>query len=168
MATNTITFLPYSVRFQEALSLLCTEKPAIELCVSWIERQNEELQGWVASHLRADWAQGIGTIDAARLMAELCEEGRPEMLSEAGERVARYLVKTPILMIRRGNSWRPKSCPPELDVKDIMEFRSRGLAVLDHEMKLRLSGEYSLPAYLRTEQELISSSPETRARMSGL
>ena len=65
----------YTQRFAQALGFLCTKEPPFEMCEAWLFSDDERLQEWALEHVRASWAQGIGTIDAAREMAEHCEEG---------------------------------------------------------------------------------------------
>lgn len=65
----------YTERFVQALGLLCTKEPPAEMCEAWLFSDDERLQEWAIEHARMTWAQGIGTIDAAREMAEHCEEG---------------------------------------------------------------------------------------------
>lgn len=64
-------------RFQDALTLLCGERPAESLCREWMQDVNDDLQGWVLHHISpiTPWATGIGTIDAAWAMASEPEEG---------------------------------------------------------------------------------------------
>jgi hypothetical protein len=64
-------------RFQDALTLLCGERPSQAMCQEWLLDLNDDLQGWVIDHLSplVPWATGIGTIDAAYAMAEEPEEG---------------------------------------------------------------------------------------------
>ena len=65
-------------RFQDALTLLCGERPDESLCREWMQDVNDDLQGWVLHHISpiTPWATGIGTIDAAWAMASEPEEGK--------------------------------------------------------------------------------------------
>lgn len=66
----------YTDRFVEAMGLLCTETPPKAMCEAWLFAEDEELQHWVMEgRHKAEWATGIGTIEAAEHMAEHCEEG---------------------------------------------------------------------------------------------
>jgi hypothetical protein len=70
----------FTDRFIAALGALCKSKPPADLCAAWIcDPDSEELQHWVASNARFEWASGIGTIDAAMAAAEHCIEGRPDL-----------------------------------------------------------------------------------------
>jgi hypothetical protein len=66
----------YIDRVVEALTLLCGGKaPARELVVAWEENTSEELQSWAVCNVAAPWGTGIGTIEAAQVMADTPEEG---------------------------------------------------------------------------------------------
>lgn len=66
----------YLDRFIEALTLLCGgNQPPREMAHEWETGVGEDLQDWAASHTKLPWAQGIGTIEAAQLMADTPEEG---------------------------------------------------------------------------------------------
>jgi hypothetical protein len=74
--------ITYTERFATALAALCTARPPMSMCADWIcDPDSEELQQWVLTHMRLEWAQGIGLIDAAHQAAQHCEEGRPELTS---------------------------------------------------------------------------------------
>jgi hypothetical protein len=67
----------YLDRLIEALTLLCggTEPPR-EMVHEWERGSGEELQDWAANNTKIRWAQGIGTIEAAQVMADTPEEGQ--------------------------------------------------------------------------------------------
>jgi hypothetical protein len=67
----------YLDRFVDALELLCTARPDRDLCEEWLRHApgSERLQDWAVDHTRANWGTGIGTIEAAEVMAENPEEG---------------------------------------------------------------------------------------------
>ena len=118
----------------------------MEMCRCWIDGVDERLQDWVGGHLRLGWAQCIGVIDSASLLADLCEEGRHEMLTEGGERVVRRLLHKPIKMIARKNVWQPEDCPANLTPADIMDLLLNNIVVLDGNQMLRLSDHVAMPA----------------------
>ena len=64
-------------RLQDALTLLCGERPSESLCRDWMQDANDDLQGWAIHHISplTPWATGIGIIDAAYAMASEPEEG---------------------------------------------------------------------------------------------
>lgn len=67
-------------RFRHALSLFCGGKEApLEYCELWLRNEQvngaDPLQDWVAYNLSVYWATGIGTIEAAQVMADNPEEG---------------------------------------------------------------------------------------------
>jgi hypothetical protein len=68
----------YLERFADALEILCTERPPLELCELWlrhVEPQGVLLQDWAINHTRANWGTGIGVLEAAEVLAETPEEG---------------------------------------------------------------------------------------------
>jgi hypothetical protein len=67
----------YLDRFVDALEILCTARPDRDRCERWLrhEPDSERLQDWAVDHTRANWGTGIGTIEAAEVMAENPEEG---------------------------------------------------------------------------------------------
>lgn len=138
-----IKLVPFTTRFADVIALLCTEKPSIELCRDWLDDKSEDLQEWVLDRLRLGWAQGIGVIDAARLLADQPEEGRPEFLSERGEAVARYLeANGSITVAFKRNKWRVPQVPEGLIEHDILCFMSSGLCVRADEKTIRLADGY--------------------------
>ena len=64
-------------RFQDALTLLCGERPPASMCQVDILGLDDELLGWVTAHMSpvTPWATGSGTIAAAYVLAEEPEEG---------------------------------------------------------------------------------------------
>lgn len=65
----------YLQRFSEAMTLLCNgNQPSEELLQAWLDDESEALQDFAATY-GPSWAQGIGLIDAARLMADQPTEG---------------------------------------------------------------------------------------------
>lgn len=148
MPTRQLALSTYTQRFRDALGLLCTDAPPLELCVAWLESEDEGLQEWVIDHLRCSWATGIGTIDAARFMAEQTEEGRVELLSHGAERVLRHLQCHPINVSWRRGRWVADDCPAGLRQDDIAQTLSDGLTLLvdngQGKATLRISHQYSL------------------------
>lgn len=70
----------YMQRFREALSLLCDNAmPPMEMCIQWIKGEDvngaDPLQEWALNHSAAQWAQGIGVIEAAMTLAGQPQEG---------------------------------------------------------------------------------------------
>lgn len=67
----------YLTRFVDALEILCAARPDVAMCEQWLRHEpgSERLQDWVVDHTRANWGTGIGTIEAAEVMAENPEEG---------------------------------------------------------------------------------------------
>jgi hypothetical protein len=146
MPAHQPAIITYTQRFQEALGLLCTKTPPLELCAAWLESGDEGLQSWVLEHMKSEWATGIGTIDAARFMAEQVEEGRDELVSHGVERVLRHLQREPIAMSRRRGRWVVDSCPAGLRQEDINQAVHDGLALpvggAPGKAELHLSNEF--------------------------
>ncbi len=77
-------------RMSDAVALLCGGKrPSNAMVQGWLDNTSEELQNFAASHGPA-WAQGIGLLDAARVMADQPVEGvdhemapQPEAVTQA-------------------------------------------------------------------------------------
>jgi hypothetical protein len=66
----------YLDRLIEALTLLCGGKvPPREMVHAWESSDDEELQSWAACNTTLPWAMGIGTIEAAQVLADNPEEG---------------------------------------------------------------------------------------------
>jgi hypothetical protein len=66
----------YLDRLIEALTLLCGGTvPPREMVLAWETDDSEELQDWAACNTKLPWAMGIGTIEAAQVMADNPEEG---------------------------------------------------------------------------------------------
>lgn len=61
-------------RFAQAIGLLCGVPPDMALCADWANNESEELQSWVLQNSTVSWCSGIGTIDAATVMADTPEE----------------------------------------------------------------------------------------------
>ena len=62
----------YLQRFGEAMALLCSgHRPPDEMLSAWLdtEREDQRLQAFAMEH-GPSWAQGIGVIDAARVLAD--------------------------------------------------------------------------------------------------
>jgi hypothetical protein len=148
MSTRQLAIITYTQRFRESLRLLCTDTPPLELCVAWLESDDERLQEWVLEHMKSDWATGIGTIDAARFMAEQVEEGRDELVSHGVERVLRHLQREPIAISHRRGRWVADVCPAGLQQDDIRQTIFDGLTLLSDKGQgkatLRISHQYSL------------------------
>lgn len=66
----------YAQRFAEAVALLCREMPPADMVAAWIDRSSGDhsLQDWACERAPA-WAQGIGLLDAAHVMADQPTEG---------------------------------------------------------------------------------------------
>lgn len=66
----------YAQRFTDAVSLLCREAPPSDMVSGWIDRNSDDhrLQDWACERAPA-WAQGIGLLDAAHVMASQPTEG---------------------------------------------------------------------------------------------
>lgn len=66
----------YAQRFTEAVALLCREIPPADMVAGWIDRASDDhrLQDWACERAPA-WAQGIGLLDAAHVMADQPTEG---------------------------------------------------------------------------------------------
>ncbi len=65
----------YTQRFSDAVTLLCGgNRPPETMVAGWINRDSEELQAFAVQY-GPSWAQGIGLIDAAELMANNPVEG---------------------------------------------------------------------------------------------
>lgn len=66
----------YAQRFSEAVALLCREMPPADMVAAWIDRSSDDhrLQDW-ACERAPSWAQGIGLLDAAHVMADQPTEG---------------------------------------------------------------------------------------------
>lgn len=75
----------YIDRLIEALTLLCGGKePPRSLVHEWETNESEGLQDWAACNTKLPWAMGIGTIEAAQVMADNPEEGQGhELRAEA-------------------------------------------------------------------------------------
>lgn len=60
----------YVDRFTEAVALLCRKSPPADLVAGWLDKDadDQRLQDFAADHAPA-WAQGIGVLDAAHVMA---------------------------------------------------------------------------------------------------
>lgn len=68
--------MTYAQRLTDVIALLCREVPPAELVAAWINRGSGDhrLQEW-ACERAPSWAQGIGLLDAAHVMADQPEEG---------------------------------------------------------------------------------------------
>lgn len=66
----------YVDRFTEAVALLCRKSPPADLVAGWLDKDADDhrLQDFAADHAPA-WAQGIGVLDAAHVMASQPTEG---------------------------------------------------------------------------------------------
>lgn len=86
----------YLRRFGDAMALLCAgHRPADEVLTAWLDTDADDmrLQEFAVEHGPA-WAQGIGIIDAARMMADQPTEG-----VEHEEAPAPYADSTPSLHV---------------------------------------------------------------------
>lgn len=73
----------YLDRVIEALTLLCGgNEPPREMVHEWETGEGEDLQDWAANHTKLPWAQGIGTIEAAQVLADNPEEGMGHQLRD--------------------------------------------------------------------------------------
>jgi hypothetical protein len=83
-------------RMSDAVALLCGGKrPSNAMVQGWLDNTSEELQNFAASHGPA-WAQGIGLLDAARVMADQPVEGVDHEMApqpEAVQQVGRHIDK---------------------------------------------------------------------------
>jgi hypothetical protein len=77
-------------RFRDALRLMCGAEPPLQFCEMWIRNEQNEamedpLQVWVNEQVQTPaWAQGIVTIDAARVWADSpCEGERHQPLPDS-------------------------------------------------------------------------------------
>ena len=62
-------------RFAQAIGLLCGgPAPDFAMCAAWTNNESEELQQWVLENSKVAWCSGIGTIEAATIMADTPEE----------------------------------------------------------------------------------------------
>lgn len=66
----------YAQRFTDAVALLCRETPPSDMVAGWIDinADDQRLQDWACERAPA-WAQGIGLLDAAHVMASQPTEG---------------------------------------------------------------------------------------------
>ncbi len=66
----------YVDRFTEAVALLCRKSPPPDQVAGWLDKDADDhrLQDFAADHAPA-WAQGIGVLDAAHVMASQPTEG---------------------------------------------------------------------------------------------
>lgn len=63
-------------RVMDSLALLCHgERPPRGMVEAWFRDESEELQDWALNHAAPYWATGIGTLEAAVMMADTPEEG---------------------------------------------------------------------------------------------
>lgn len=68
--------IPLEVRFSEALLCLTGATPPIAMVRAWLDQSDEALQSWVGACPRVPWwAQSLGILDAARVIAETPCEG---------------------------------------------------------------------------------------------
>ena len=81
----------YLDRFGDAMALLCSgRRPPDEMLAAWLdtERDDLRLQNFAGEHGPV-WAQAIGVIDAAQMLADLPTEGVDhEMYNGQGKRPA--------------------------------------------------------------------------------
>lgn len=141
--------IPYTHRFREALSFLCVKAPPLDMCVAWLESDNERLQEWVLEHMKNDWATGIGTIDTARFMAEQVEEGRVELVSHGVERLLRRLQSGPLPVEKhRNGSWFSPTQLPDVSSASIDAAMGDDLVVLfdvvGKKAMLRAANDYTI------------------------
>ena len=74
--TNWMAPTTYADRFTESMTLLCGQRPPADLVAAWLDKDADDhrLQEFAVEHAPA-WAQGIGVLDAAHVMASQPTEG---------------------------------------------------------------------------------------------
>ena len=72
-------------RFQDALTLLCGERPSESLCREWMQDLNDDLQGWVLHHISplTPWAS-----EKSRSVEPPTSSARAKVLRNAASRRA--------------------------------------------------------------------------------
>lgn len=132
----------YSRRFQDALGTLCTDTPPIDMCRAWLDADDESLQEWVLNHSRLEWAQGIGVIDAARVLADQSEEGRPELVTQGVERLLRAVRTEPLATRMKARRRIPKSFPAGVTEDDFWEAWHLNMVTTLPDDRLHLTNYY--------------------------
>lgn len=133
-------FSTYTSRFAQVLATLCTRPPSIGMCAAWLTSDDDSLQEFVSCNSNLPWTQAIVTIDAARLMAEHCEEGRPEMLAEGAEYAIAALRTAPIKMkLSRRDGWRALALPAGVTQAALNSLMSSDFASVDADQMLSLT-----------------------------
>lgn len=132
MNSNQTTIVTYTERFVQALSALCHAAPPLDICRAWLHCEDEALQSWVGEHQHCTWATAIGTIDAARLLADSTVEEEPQLVSLRVEVVLQHLAQAPIQVFRRGASrWLASALPVGLSQADISEAAASEVAEVE-------------------------------------
>lgn len=74
--TGSFESIPLATRFSEALLCMTGEQPPEDMVAEWLDGTGERLQSWVGASTRIPWwAQALGVLDAARVLAETPCEG---------------------------------------------------------------------------------------------
>lgn len=139
----------YTERFHAALTALCIREPSAELSRQWLddgadEAAHEELQSFACDNARLAWAQGIGMLEAARSLADACEEGRPEMLTYGQERLLRHLKSNgPQKVSRRASGLALAAAVPYVQNGDVAAMIEYGFASLPDGKTLELNQDYA-------------------------
>lgn len=137
----------YAQRFAEAVALLCREMPPADMVAAWIDRSSGDhsLQDWACERAPA-WAQGIGLLDAAHVMADQPTEGvnheptqRPAAQATpepVGEHISRAEAIRLINALIEGDTLPPSSLEllreltrPAPGVPDVEDLRDRLVAI---------------------------------------
>lgn len=134
MPSRQLAVIPHSNRVAEVLSLLCIHAPSLSAVREWLFSEDEYLQEFVIDYSRVGWAMGIGTIDAARILAEQVEEGRPELISEGVERLLRAVMAGEVVVRRVRSSWRLTTPPRRVSDLDLSDALSDNLLAVDGKM----------------------------------
>lgn len=143
----------YSARFREALGVLCTETPALDMCRAWLDTDDENLQEWVLNHARLDWAQGIGVIDCARGLADAPEEGCPEHVSLGVERLLRAVAASPLPSRIRGKRPVPKKMPAGVSEDDFWEAWCTNMLTTNAAGEIQFTHYYDFDSVTETPAE---------------
>lgn len=146
MSSRFPAIVPYSARFREALGVLCTDTPALTMCRAWLESDDESLQEWVLNHARLEWAQGIGIIDAARVMANQPDEGRAELVSHEVELLLRAADAAPLPTSVRKQQRVPKTLPKGATIQSFWDAKSMNMLVIATDQKLHTTVYYDYSA----------------------
>lgn len=77
-------------RFQQSIAIMCGgNTPPLQMCLDWMDKDADsvELQEWAINHAALPWAQGIGILDAASVLADHPMEGFGHLPEEACSRI---------------------------------------------------------------------------------